>query len=420
MATVTSKEKFSPGLFDLTQDINGGLPLQVIGQWMDSPQNQDAARALLKQHEVTGYSVSSDTAGLTKLTKQFGLLEILAVINRPKEIVYRFGSAVGGQGLGVWAADNTQMFYPPAVSAATLLSALLAAQDEINRSCRVKIGLGAHYGDFYLLSGGLYGAQADAIEELAENETEGGEIVITESIWARLPAGHGFTLVERDGHSSPLGRVFRVTDGPRLGAPPESGGHYPIPYSKPFYAALVEYQDRLDDAAFGERLAAEHLQNKAVVLVERAGLEAEAQEVGLFQNLSTSALLKDMGQRALPATGAQEIKVSGPIGIYTFDEAETAIVFADECRRALAAEDVACRIGIDAGPVLVFDLPTGGRDIAGMPVNVASKMAQDKGRMGKVYLSAAAKQALPASFNSQTLTELRYTVSGVEMVAYEC
>ena len=158
MANITGKDKFSPGLFDITQDINGGLPLQVIGQWVDSPQNQDVALALLKQHEVTGYSVSSDTAGLTKLTKQLGLLEILAIINRPKEIVYSLGTAIGGQGLGVWAADNTQMFYPPEVAAATLLSALLSVQDEISRTCQVKIGLGAHYSDFYLLSGGLYGA----------------------------------------------------------------------------------------------------------------------------------------------------------------------------------------------------------------------------------------------------------------------
>lgn len=416
MANITGKDRFLPGLFDLAQDINGGLPLQVIGQWVGSAQDQAAALALLAPHQVTGYSVSSDTAGLTKLTKQLGLLEILAVINRPKEIVYGLGTAIGGQGVGIWAADNTQMFYPPKVSAATLLSALLTAQDEINRTCRVKIGLGAHYGAFYSLSGGLYGAEADAIEELTENETEGGEVVIAESVYERLPPDHAFTLVARDGHAARLGRIFRVTDGPRLvAATPVGAAKYPIPYSESFYADLVAFQSRLDDAAFGQQLTEQYLQNKVVVLIERASLAAETHGVGLFNNLSLSALLKDTGLRLLPSDGGREVKVTGPLGIYLFDEAAAAVTFAQAFRQALAQEDVACRIGLDVGPVLVFDLAGGGCDIAGMPVNMASKMAQDKGQIGKLYLSAAVKELVDAS----SFAELRYTVSGVEITVYE-
>lgn len=414
MTNIANRDRFLPGLFDLTQDINGGLPLPVIGRWVDSAQDQATALALLAPHQVEGYSVSSDTAGLSKLTGQLGLLEVLALINRPKEIVYNLGTTIGGQGVGIWAADNTQMFYPPEVSAPTLLSALLSAQDEINRNCRVKIGLGAHYGSFYSLSGGLYGAEADAIEELAENETEGGEIVVSESVCARLPAGHGFTLEAREGHAERLGRIYRVTDGPRLEAPPAATARYPIPYSESFYAALVAYQTRLDDAAFGRQLADEYLQNKVVVLIERSSLAAETHEVALFNNLSLSALLKDTGMRLLPA-GAREVKVTGPLGIYLFDEAPAAVAFAQAFRQALAQEDVACRIGIEAGAVLVFDLAGGGCDIAGMPVNLASKMAQDKGQMGKLYLSAGVKDLVDAS----AFTELRYAVSGVEITVYE-
>jgi hypothetical protein len=84
MTNITGKDKFLPGLFDLTQDINGGLPLPVIGRWVDSAQDQAAALALLAPHQVEGYSVSSDTAGLSKLTGQLGLLEVLAVINRAR------------------------------------------------------------------------------------------------------------------------------------------------------------------------------------------------------------------------------------------------------------------------------------------------------------------------------------------------
>jgi hypothetical protein len=65
--------------------------------------------------------------------------------------------------------------------------------------------------------------------------------------------------------------------------------------------------------------------------------------------------------------------------------------------------------------VLVFDLEGGGSDIAGMPVNLASKMAQDKGQMGKLYLSAAVRESVDAG----AFTELRYTVSGVEIAVYQ-
>ncbi|MFN0120144.1 MAG: family 3 adenylate cyclase [Blastocatellia bacterium] len=419
MANITGKQMFSPGLFDLAQDINGGLPLQVIGQWVDSPRDQATALNLLAPHQVTGYSVSSDTAGLSRLTKQLGLLEVLAVINRPKEIVYGLGLSIGGQGLGIWAADNTQMFYPPEVSAASLLSALLTMQDQINQSCRVKIGLGAHFGQYYALSGGLYGAEADAIEELTENETEGGEIVITQSVFDRLPPDHGFTLVEKDNDTPLPGRIFRVSDGPRLNAGPVGLVRYPIPYSESFYADLVAYQNCLDDTAFGERLARQYMRNQVVVLIERASIAADTHEVALFNNLSLSALLKDTGLRLTPAAGAREVKVNGPLGIYLFDEAASALDFARAFRQSLAEQDVACRIGLDAGPVLVFDLAGGGSDIAGMPVNIASKMAQDKGRMGGLYLSQAVMDAVRKAGGGASFTELRYNVSGVDMAVYE-
>jgi class 3 adenylate cyclase len=414
MTNISGKDRFLPELFDLAQDITGGLPLQVIGQWVASVQDQATALRLLEPHKVRGFSVSSDTAGLTKLTRQLGLMEILAIINRPKEIVYSRGTAIGGQALGIWAADNTQMFYSPSVDAATLLSALLATQDEVNQACQVKIGLGAHYDEFYSLSGGLYGASADAIEELTEDETEGGEIVITQSICERLPPKHDFTLVQR-GDSPILGAIFRVVDGPRLTDTPTITTRYPIPYSEGFYAALLAYQNHLSDPASGQQLADEYLMNKVVVYIERESFAAETYEMALCNNLSLSAILKDTGLRLLPKTTGQEVKVAGPLGIYIFDEAAEAVTFALAFRRALAQEDVACRIGVDIGSVLVFDLPTGGRDIAGMPVNIASKMAHDKGQMGKVYLSSAVKELV----EDLPFNELKYTISGVEIDAYE-
>ena len=415
MADKFSKNRYSSVLFDISQDIIGGLPFKLIEQWLESEQTHQIALQLLKPYKVTGYSVSSDSAGLTKLTKQKGLLEILAIINQPKEIVYGFGKVIGGRAVGIWAADNTQMFYPASVSPDTLLSGLLTIQDEISKRCQIKIGFGAHYGEFYHINGGLYGLDADRIEEIAENDTEGGEIVISESIYKLLSPANTFTLTKKSELPNTIGALFQVLDGSRLSGVQPLDRKYPIPYSETFYADLVAYENRLNDTAFGQDLTDKYIQKKVVVLIERESKETDTHEVGMFTNLSLSAMLKDVGMRLLPQSNGVEIKVVGSLGLYTFDEATAAISFAQAFRRELAVEEIACRIGIDSGPVLVFDLSVASKDIAGMPVNVASKMAQDKGQFGKLYLSSTMKELVDVS----QLTEITYTVSGVEITIYE-
>ncbi|MEE3718139.1 hypothetical protein V2H45_15470 [Tumidithrix elongata RA019] len=415
MVDKLSKKQYSPHLFDVTQDIIGTLPLKLVEQWLTSQQTHKDALQLLNSYKIRGYSVSSDSVGLTKLSQQKGLLEILAMINQPKKIVHGFGKAIGGESVGIWAADNTQMFYPDSVSAATLISTLLTVQDEIERNCQTKIGLGAHYGEFYSIYGGLYGIEADAIEEIAENNTEGNEIVISQAIYDRLPSNHGFIVEKRSDLTTEIGNIYRVLDGTRLSDLQPLNQRYPIPYSESFYADLVAYETRLDDQDLAHYLAEKYLQKKVVVLIERETKEMEIHEISMFNQLSFSALMKDIGLRLLPLDIAAEIKVVSSIGIYVFDEALAAVDFAKTFRHELSQQDIACRIGIDLGAVLIFNLATGGKDIAGMPVNVASKMAQDKGKFGKLYLSAAMKEFVDVS----EFTEVKYTVSGVEMTAYE-
>ena len=110
------------------------------------------------------------------------------------------------------------------------------------------------------------------------------------------------------------------------------------------------------------------------------------------------------------------MKNSGLIGIYTFADCRAAIEFARRFRQALADQGVQCRIGIDAGPVLVFDLGPGSRDIAGSAVNVASKLAQDVGEYGMVQVSDVVARRGSAKRERPTR---KITVSGVELRAYD-
>ncbi|MFM7599620.1 MAG: family 3 adenylate cyclase [Pseudanabaena sp.] len=414
-----SKKRYTTNLFDVTQDIIGALPLKLVEQWLSSDQTYADALKLLDSHKVLGYSVSSDSVGLTKLCQQKGLLEILAIINQPKKIVHGYGKAIGGESVGIWAADNTQMFYPDDLSASTLVSTLLTVQDAIAQSCQIKIGLGAHYGSFYSISGGLYGVEADVIEDIAENHTCGGEILISQAICDRLPNDHNFTIEKRNDLVTEIGNIYRVLNGDRLTGLQPNDQRYPIPYSEAFYDDLLEYETRLTNHTIDQRYTHDfldkYIQNKVVVLIESKSETVETHEVSMFNQLSFSALMKDIGLRLLNKTSALEIKVVSSLGIYAFDDAHDAVKFAQTFRKELAKQDIICRIGIDRGEVLIFNLPLGTKDIAGNPVNVASKMAQDKGEFGKLYLSAAMRDV----FDVRGFNEIKYNVSGVEITTYE-
>jgi hypothetical protein len=309
-----SKKRYSTNLFDITQDIIGALPLKLVEQWLSSDQTDADALNLLQSHKVQGYSVSSDSVGLTKLCHQKGLLEILAIINQPKKILYGYGKAIGGESVGIWAADNTQMFYPDSLSAATLVSAMLTIQDAI-ANCQIQIGIGAHYGSFYEISGGLYGAEADAIEDIAENHTCGGEILISQALCDRLPSNHNFILEKRDDLNPTIGNIYRVLDGERLSGLQPVDQRYPIPYSEDFYADLLEYETRLTDQDFAQTLVDKYIQNKVVVLIESKNEAVESHEVSMFNQLSFSALMKDIGLRLLDQASAAEIKVVSSLGM---------------------------------------------------------------------------------------------------------
>lgn len=414
MAVKLSRSQYSPALFDVTQDIAGGLPLRLVDQWLASEQTQEDALRLLASGRVTGFNVVSDSAGLTRLTHQRGLMEILAIINQPKELIHGLGVASGGEAIGIWAADNTQMFYPRTVAAEALLSMLLAVQDAVAERCQIAIGLGAHYGEFYRLGSGLYGAASAAIESIAEDDTEGGEIVVSAAVVARLGPDHGFTL-QRRAQETEIGAMYRLLDGPRPTVAPSPDVNYPIPYSKEFYADLLALEVHLEDRATARALGRRYMQRRVVVLVERESHAADTHEIAILNDLALSAMMKDAAIRHLEGGAGLEIKVSGPIGIYAFEDPWHALEFAESFRRVLAHDEIVSRIGIDVGPVLIFDLAGGGKDIAGMPVNVASKMAQDRGRWGQIYLSAAMAGLVDATGYSR----LEYTVSGVDLVVYE-
>jgi class 3 adenylate cyclase len=414
-----SLEKFPAGFFDVTQDIGRALPVDLIERWTKGAQSPDSARRLLEPSRREGIVVSSDSAGLTRLTERKGLLEILALIDRPKQLIHAFGAAAGGEAVGIWAADNTEMFYSVDVGADGLVSMLLTVQDQIRRECEVQVGLAAHYGQYFSLGGGLYGPDADRVETVAENYTEGGEVVVTAELAGRLARQSAFSVLSRTDLPSELGANLRVTGGPRRDdlspGVARYDARYPIPYSEDFYADLLRYASSGEDPELLEEVHRTYSRRRAVVLIERERDEESASEVAVLNELALSLAMKKTGLDLLAGFGGSEIKTSGSIGIYTFEECQAALGFAKRFREIFLGQGIASRIGIDYGEVLVFQVLDGIEDIAGAPVNIASKIAQDEGIFGRIYLSdeAARNARLGSEFRA-----VSFEVSGVRIGAW--
>ena len=407
--TKFSIDRFPAGFFDVTQDIVRELPLDVIDRWTHGDRSRESALRLLSEHVVSGAVVSTDGAGLTSLSRARSVIEILVLLNQPKEIVHGCGTALGGEAIGVWAADNTQMLYRRA-EPRRLLSMLLETRDRVQRACEVKIGICVHSGAFFHLGGGLYGTDADRVERLAEESTHAGEVMITHEFFSSLGEDHAFEVAERTDLHRVEGRVWTVTDGPRVSDLEAADTHYPYPYSREFFDEVRRLAMPVNRAQV-RQLHEKYAQIRTVVLVERDREEPDVPEIAVLNDLALSAAMTKVAVELLRETGGTEIKTAGNLGIYTFDDTAAALDFARRFRTLFQAQNVAVRIGVDRGEVLVFTLANGRVDIAGMPVNLASKIAQDHGRFGRIHLTEGAAACARVS----GLERLKFKIAGVEV-----
>lgn len=402
-------------LFDLSQDIIGNVPFGIIDHWVKSDQSLKTATQILEPTKVRGISVSSDSSGLSKLSKDEELIKVLALISKPKEYVYNAGLAIGGRSVGIWAADNTQMFYDDAIAADKVLSMLWYLQNKVINNLEVKIGLGAHYGEFYDIGGGLYGEDADFIEGITENQTGGGEIVITEQLVRCLSDPAKFHYQQRTDITHRAGKVFSLLSGPDFEVIlPEK--KYPIPYSHTFFEDIRKvYDDRSHDLL--NTLNQKHLIHKVIVLIEREREVDPIPEIALLNDIALYAFMEVNSSTLLKDFGGEEIKTVGAMGIYVFDDSQKALEYSIEFREFLLGNGMACKIGLAEGSVIIFELQNGTKDIAGDPVNIASKISQDKGEMGMIYLTEELSRKI--NFHNHKINRISYTISDVFLEVVE-
>jgi class 3 adenylate cyclase len=117
----------------------------------------------------------------------------------------------------------------------------------------------------------------------------------------------------------------------------------------------------------------------------------------------------------LPEFEGLEVKNTGGPGLYYFDGARPALDFARRLRQFFEGQQVQLSIGIDMGRLLLFELGPNRFDAAGSPVNVASKLAQEAGKLGAITLTWAAARAagLPDITAVESLAASGITIEAV-------
>lgn len=400
-----------PALADLTQDIAGPVPVGLLQDWGSGKADLESAQVLLRPFEITGTVVASDTSGLTRLTREMDLLDVLRLISRPKEIIHAVGAAIGGQGVGRWVADNTQMYYPAPVGLDVVLDAMSEAQFRISGAARVRVGMCVHPGLFYQIGGTLYGHDAQTVEGLAEHHAGPGEILVTREALAALPDASPYALRPREDLAAlHLAGVFALGGGRRLPDLAAADPRYPHPFTDEFFESLLRLDAEPDPSAVKQRLYAAYQRERAVVLVVREpSPDASDDLTGMLDDLVTNTCL-DAIVRETAGRGGPIVTSGGGLALLAFGTTREALEFSRAIRARGADNGIPVRIGIDRGAVLFFENPDGSKSIAGDPINIASKISEDAGRAGRISVTdRAAAQLDPAP----AAEPFEVTVSGV-------
>jgi hypothetical protein len=402
-----------PALADVAKDISGPLPVGLLDDWAaSSDRSHEAARLLLAPYRREGIVVSSDTAGLTRMTQERDLLDVLWLVSEPMQVVYAVGTAIGGHAVGVWEADNTEMLYLPEVAADTIVDAMLEAQARIAERTTVRVGLCIHSGVFYEIGGGLFGGDSQLVEELAENHAAGGEILVTSELVARLAVRGEYTLTRRADLDALHGEgVFSLRSPRRITSLREVDSIHPHPFPAAFYAMLKDPLQRtaareLDDAG-GPMV------ERFVVFIARKG-EARSQEdlASVLDDLLANERMNAVVEASL-GSEAQLAETTGGLAIVLFERGIDAADFARTVRDRLRNIELPASIGIDCGAVLVFAKADGHSGaVAGDPINLSSKISEDLGEAGRIRITERAAQAIGGLASAERFEE---TISSVQI-----
>ncbi|WPB73749.1 hypothetical protein KYC5002_32500 [Archangium violaceum] len=394
---------YNISLADLRQDIAGLIPAGLVLSWNGQEKTSARHEQLLAPFRKRGTLVSTDSAGLSTLTQRYSLAQVMKLVSEPKEVIHVYGTAIGGEAIGIWAADNSQMFFGEEIAPSRVVAQMLAVQERV-KALRVQVGMGIHTCECYRVGGGLFGEGADFIEAIAEDETSGGEIVVSGAVLERLPGGiRDAARVREDLRAH--GALWSLKDfSGRVEAVEGGNPHYPTPFDAAFFQRLRS----MSMEELGKEAFPEYRKTRTVVFVKVKHVPREF----LLDSFTDMSLIDLTVRRIASSHGADVVKSNGTLAIVLFDEGREAVAFARDIIEGNRVLGVEAHVGVARGEVYLFPLANGEREIAGNPVNVASKLAEDSGLEGVLVERSVSLGGLERDGSPFQLTLSRVELTG--------
>ena len=392
------QRKVYPNHFDLSDPVIDYLPQDLIQQWIASDRSNEMHEKLLAPYLRRGTIVSSDSAGLSALTQAKPLIEVLKLVSEPKEIIHAQGIAIGGEAIGTWVADNSLMFYSEEISPLEVTRQMVLAQKKIEKVA-VSVGIGIHYGEVYHIGGGLYGEESKLIEEFTENESKGGDIIISPSTVKHLR--EPFDRLEA------YQEMFRLQYD-NLDAQGVDGDN--IDYPAPFDA---HFQDQIRQWDNNQPLILDEKHRPFVSTVALVFFYP-SKELRLLDRFVQQLEVSQQTKEITAKHGVDLLKTNGLIGVFHSKDKEEVIACTKELHQIFSSRARTVNIGVSCGDIMLFSLEKG-RDLAGEAVNFASKLAEDSEYRGAILFDqtvseAAKKQGITEAFS---LSVSRLVLEGV-------
>lgn len=368
----------SPAFFDIASVRETLLPQEILEEWIASSGNSEDAERLLAPYIVYGTVLISDAGGLSKLSSEYDLIDLLSIIHAPKKTIHALGSAIGGVSVGRWVADNTTMFFPEDTSKDALRNLLQSLQCHLS-SHKVRTGVGMHTDYFYKIGDTLFGPALERFDEIAENEVNAGEVWVSQEASTHLELEKHFGLTPS---TSPEFHVLPSFEAPAMDVL-ENQTSYPHAFSEDFYSMLDIY------TATGDSSVKIVMTQLCSVTKSVVFLKYHAQPGTTLSSFMDRVLISLLWKKKVAEVAEictmQCIKADGSIAILLADDGGHVKNQASTLIDFLKTNGFEVSMGVDTGEIFLFNLG-GGMDVAGEAVNVASKLSEDLGEKGTGYM----------------------------------
>ncbi|KNC52804.1 uncharacterized protein AMSG_08695 [Thecamonas trahens ATCC 50062] len=380
--------------------------------------------------------VVSDMSGFTRITRAKGIVHFASLIYRMREIIRAAYEAAGAVAFHT-EADNTFGVFE---SAAAALEGALQAKSGLRAYNESVVdpdlaiafsGFGVDVGEDLIRDTGslrLFGSAAERAFVLAEDTADGGAVLVSGAVAARVRGTAAFKHAKFVRQTSDeLDFVFYEVIGGEsqaTGSLPLTGEYAPAREEHVHGSPAAVFRTAVLSSPRALDVAASFLRPHAVVLLVglewRSLTEAAGPRKAILVAHEVAGVVADVLSQ-LGGTMLEEF-------IYAFDSPEAAIsgalqlrkLFRERTAKHAEAEDVPLLgFGVHSGEMLIVP----GTNVHwGDPLNTASKLAEDIAREGQLYvtqpvwhrLSGEFRRSLRAGTESHTVSKVALQVMRVD------